>query len=236
MKERLLTQLRNLLESLTEGNRTKFARIYPDFLTLDISQLKNAVNLCERTFQKNLQSKKALDELFLTYAHKILDFQAKFPHYTEDSAVDESMLKDYSDFLTFVPAPVIPQKLPITHGLVKVADSEQLDFDKFTDEADAREYFKDEYRELIPCGLGQYADEVKVKCYIDSVLFEAHLKADVWKQRCDVGEDVYYANSLESITFTAISQESEKESIRNKKLLKLEKLKAEVAVLEAELA
>lgn len=236
MKERMLVQLRNLMQAISPGQLAFFHRIYPNSIdAMNISQIKTAISQCERSFQSNEKNRKTLDELLTQYPNKLEDFKKQFPDYTDDSVVDETMLKNYSQWLTYV-APVVVVKLPITHGHEKTPKETQLIHPKFKNQEEADEYFSDSVSELIQCGQGHYQDEAEAFCYIDDVFFLATIKAEIGRQSCERGDKLYYVEKLESVSYQKYSEEVERENIKKEKQAKLTALKAQVARLEAELA
>lgn len=75
-----------------------------------------------------------------------------------------------------------------------------------TDESDIEEYFEDDAREYMECGLGYFTDEAKVICKIGDKFYEVYMAGEVWSSRQDRGDRLYWIENITEVSYKEIEK------------------------------
>jgi hypothetical protein len=89
------------------------------------------------------------------------------------------------------------------YGIIENKDLTSLD--------DIVEYYKDCGYELFDCGQGYYEDEKTIWVKIQDKFYSVSISAEVWGDRQDHGDKLYYVESIKSITYFEIPKPEPKE-------------------------
>ena len=65
-------------------------------------------------------------------------------------------------------------------------------------------YFEDCGREYFDCGQGYYQDTADLIVKIGNRFFDVRIEAEVWSDKQDRGDRLYYVNNITSVTYTEI--------------------------------
>lgn len=68
-------------------------------------------------------------------------------------------------------------------------------------ESEILDYFMDNGRDYINCGIGEYQDEVFVNVHAEGNFYKVHIRAEVGKMRMEYGDDAYFVEDIKSVTY-----------------------------------
>ncbi len=85
-------------------------------------------------------------------------------------------------------------------------DYDVFEDDDLTSEEDIIPFFTDTGYDYFDCGQGYYQDEAIILAKIGDKFFYVTLKAEVWGDKQDRGDKLYYVESITSITYVEIEK------------------------------
>lgn len=83
-------------------------------------------------------------------------------------------------------------------------DYNVIEFDDLTSEDDIVPYFEDIGHELLDCGQGYYQDETVEVVKIGNKFFEVTIIAEVYGEKQDRGDRLYYVDHIKSVTYKEV--------------------------------
>lgn len=78
------------------------------------------------------------------------------------------------------------------------------------DVSDIEDYFEDIARDYMECGQGYYQDEAEFICKIGDKFYEVSVFAEIGSAKQDVGDRLYWIESIEKITYREIDKPAPK--------------------------
>src|SRR5690625_2208849 len=79
-----------------------------------------------------------------------------------------------------------------------------------TSEESIEDYFEDIARDYMECGQGYYQDEAEFICKIGNKFYEVIVYAEIGSAKQDVGDRLYWIDSIEEITYREIEKPAPK--------------------------
>lgn len=126
------------------------------------------------------------------------------------SIIDQIVGHQIAEEIWGAPIPRKPLILP-----TKETKMEQYlidDYDVFEDTDnlgcidDIESYFKDCGRDFLECGQGFYTDEADLIVKIGDMFYNVHITAEVWGDKQDRGDRLYYVNKITDVTYKEIDK------------------------------
>src|SRR5690625_5469322 len=78
------------------------------------------------------------------------------------------------------------------------------------DVSDIEDYFEDIARDYMECGQGYYQDEAEFICKIGNKFYEVIVYAEIGSAKQDVGDRLYWIDSIEEITYREFEKPARK--------------------------
>lgn len=75
---------------------------------------------------------------------------------------------------------------------------------------DIEDYFSDIARDYMDCGQGYYEDEADFICKIGDKFYEVDVLAEIGSAKQDVGDELYYIDGIQSVTYREIDKPTPK--------------------------
>jgi|SRR5690625_927836 len=82
------------------------------------------------------------------------------------------------------------------------------------DVSDIEDYFEDIARDYMECGQGFYQDEAEFICKIGDKFYEVSVIAEIGSAKQDVGDRLYWIDSINNITYHEIEKPKPKEKFK----------------------
>lgn len=82
-----------------------------------------------------------------------------------------------------------------------VALSKDAVLNSFSNIEEAELYFKENYGDYFDCGQGRYQDNAETYCYVNDRFLKVVISAEVFSQKMDVGDRLYWVENVKSVVF-----------------------------------
>lgn len=229
-----ILDIQNLLEKLSPKQRQRFDLIFPTCPDLHIENIDRALNICKKAIASNNEKNArlmqslgySLDEFLKQYPEVrkefLCDYEETVIQFQKNIELEKE--KDYKK-------EQIQKEIDIINSYQKIDVSEQKDFEAFKNMTEAKNHYKDEGNEMFDCGQGFYQDESVSYCFIQDVFFKVNLTAHIVSSKQEVGERLYWVDSLKDIKIEPanfqdfkVLKQKEKEELIAKKKEELERL------------
>lgn len=104
-----------------------------------------------------------------------------------------------------------------------------------TDESQIVDYFMDCGQESFECGQGYFQDEASVFVRIKDDYFIVTIHAEIFSSKQDVGDRLYYVESITDVRYDPISEQEYKDRTNMGIINQIELLKKKIKKLETQL-
>ena len=232
-----IKKITKALEKISPKQKQMFDRIFPDFPNIDLDQSPRALQMCEKVINSNPQvnqelldllgenakeffsiHKDAKKEILCDYSKEIKEFNEQKLKETIEQKKQEDLKKEFDEINQYP----------------KISKQEQEDFQSFQNMKNAQEYYEDNGYDFFECGQGEYQNEAVEFCFVQDAFFKVDIVAEVLSSKQDVGDRLYWVESIESVSFTYYDFEQFKKERKQAKEKLIEKKKAELEALMKE--
>ena len=229
-----ISMITKQIKNLSPKQKQLFYKIFKDFPSIDLEDSNRALNMCNKAVEDIPLDNKRKKELL---GSNLSEFIALYPD-------AEKFMSDYdSEIKAFIIQKqeqekkehqniLIELEKEKLNKLVKIPKEAQKQLKSFSEKSLAEDFYQDDSHHLFNCGQGFYEEEVYEYCFIQDVFFEVCIRAEIISSKQDVGDRLYWVDSIDSIEikekdYTQFIQdlEDQKKEMIEKKELELEILK-----------
>lgn len=216
-------------------------RIYVDFPNLNVSDMESCLSKIQQTLTSNIKKK---EELISSLGK---DRKIFFEQYPEAKRFIVDYSKEISFFLENKKNEELERQRKEKEKLdkqkeedelsklVKVPKNDQKQYHSFNALNDAIDFFKSDYSDYFSCGQGFYEDEVFTFCFVNNSFFKVKLSAEIISSKQDVGDRLYWVESLKDVQLENYDFELHKQKLNQQRLDLIKQKEDELKKLKEEI-